>query len=39
MCKQTLERRVAHAVVGIVVFALVVGVWAYLWVSPYVSFD
>ena len=38
MCKQTLERRVARAVVGIVVFALVAGVWAYLWVSPYVEF-
>ena len=30
MCKQTLERRIARAVVGIVAFALSVGVWPYL---------
>jgi hypothetical protein len=38
MCKQTLGRRIARTVLGIVVFALAVGVWAYLWVSPFVSF-
>ena len=39
MCEQTLGHRVIRVVLGIVVFALIVGLWACLWVSPYVNLN
>lgn len=34
MCRQTLRRRVTRAVVAILAFAPLAGIWAHLWISP-----
>ena len=33
MCEQTLRHRAIRAVVAVLVFAPLVGVWAHLWIS------